>query len=145
AWIQCENFDGGTALSISANALDAEVLRPGQTAGGSDSEGVIVDLPDGFPTDVALPLFAPSELVTGVDHGDDMWVLEYVAATDMATVKAGIDEDIALKDWTITDESPEGPGTKYELERSGYELILVIIPERTNDADTSLHYTLRSQ
>ena len=143
AWIQCETFDGGTAIFISAYPLDADVTGPGQAPGGSDTNGVMVDLPADFPISIALPLFAPSELVTGVPHGDDMWVLEYVATTDMATVGAGIEEDIAFKDWTIIDRAPDGPGTKYELEKPGYELTLVILPERSNEADTSLHYTLR--
>lgn len=144
AWVLIDDADGDTELVVAIGPLTAYVDEDaGEAEDGTEMESFMVDLPEGFPAGVDLPLFIPSELVTGVDHGDDMWVLEYVATTDMETVGAAIDDDIALKGWTVTDQSPEGPGTKYELEKSGNELILVILPERINEADTSLHYTLR--
>lgn len=137
-WIQCETFDAGTAIFISTAPLDAAGEEPG-------SQVADVELPAGFPDDVFLPVYSPSTMMTGVDHGDGMWVLEHVATTDLASVTTVIEQEIADKGWTIIDQAPEGAGTMYELERSGYALILVVIPERINEADTSLHYTLRTQ
>lgn len=137
-WIQCETFDAGTAIFISTAPLDAAGEAP-------SSQAADVELPAGFPSDVFLPVYSPSTMMTGVDHGDGMWVLEHVATTDLASVTTVIEQEIADKGWTIIDQAPEGAGTMFELEKSGYQLILVVIPERTNEADTSLHYTLRTQ
>lgn len=139
-WVHLETFDGGTALSISVGALDAQ--SPLDSEEGTAAE---VELPEGLPADVFLPVFSPSIMMAGGDHGDGMWVMEYVAAnTDIPTVTAAIEQDIAAKGWAVMDRTPEGDGHTYVLEKPGYELILSIIPERSTDNDTSLHYTLRS-
>lgn len=135
-WIQCETFDAGTAIFISTSAPEVAADEP-------TSQSADVELPAGFPDDVFLPLFAPSDLMAGGDHGDGMWVLEYVTSSDAATVTSVIEQEIADKGWTIVDHFPEDKGFVYELDKDNYNLFLAILPERTNIDNTSLHYTLR--
>lgn len=101
-------------------------------------------LPDDFP-DVGVPFYSPAELVASPSAGDP-WVLEFVTDHELTIVNNTIANEFSdLNGWRDVTREVNGQQTVTTGHIDGYQLVIAVAPEPSDDLKTSLYYTLSTQ
>lgn len=112
--------------------------------GAGGPELLTTEMPAGFP-DIGLPVYDPSLMVAGGDHGDGMWVLEYVTDADRTLVTETLEQQAQARGWHIDSHAPEGDMEVFEISQGATTVTMVVAPERLDPGLTAIHYTVRTQ
>ncbi|QAV69726.1 hypothetical protein ESZ53_04295 [Salinibacterium sp. UTAS2018] len=140
-------------MSPDASSDDAEVLADpelksqdlGGTVACGDTEFTDeVPIPQNLST-LDVPFYPCALEVAAVTGTDQFFVGEYVTGHALTIVNMVVRDQFEDSDWELIERSVEGSNTISRAQKPGYSLVVVVGPERSTDADTSIHYTLRTQ
>jgi len=145
--------DSATSVSPDAPSDDAEILTDpklktqdlGGTVACGDTEFTdVAPIPQNLST-LDVPFYPCALEVAAVTGTDPLFVGEYVTGHALTIVNMVVRDQFEDSDWELIERSVEGSNTISRVQKPGYSLVVVVGPERTTDADTSIHYTLRTQ
>lgn len=95
--------------------------------------------------DSAAPFYPCTHEMAAVDGSDPLFVGEYVTSHELTIVNMFYEDQFNDSQWNVTNKFVEGSQTVTEAAKSGYSLVVVVAPNRIDESETSIHYTLRQQ